>query len=289
MACSKTDPPADTNNNNGNICKHDDPTQIVSIEETAATCQKTGLTSGLKCNLCGTFVTPQTISPVINCIESKWIVTKMPTHQEEGSRHTECTMCKKIFKQETLPVGSYGLSYKQNNDGTYTVTGVGTCTATDILIPMTHNEKAVTSIGYEAFSDCSEITKITIPNSVTSIGNGAFGGCSGLTSINIPNDITIIDCNTFFRCTGLTSITIPNNVTEIDGSAFSNCRGLTSINIPNSVTVIGTGAFSGCINIKSITFEGTVEEWNAIILRDFWNNDIPTTEVICSDGTVSLN
>jgi hypothetical protein len=45
------------------------------------------------------------------------------------------------------------------------------------------DDGSVTSIGYEAFSGCSGLTIITIPDSVTSIGKWAFYSCSALTDI----------------------------------------------------------------------------------------------------------
>ena len=74
---------------------------------------------------------------------------------------------------------------------------------------------SVTSIGYEAFENCSRLTSVTIPNSVTSIGNWAFASCRSLTSVNIPNSVTSIGWRAFFACVSLTSVTIPNSVTSI--------------------------------------------------------------------------
>ena len=104
-------------------------------------------------------------------------------------------------------------------------------------------DDGVTTIGEDAFSECSELASVTIPNSVTTIGEDAFSKCSELTSVTIPNSVTKIGDRAFNGCSELTSVTIPNSVTEIGHRAFSHCRALTSVTIPNSVTEIGEGAF----------------------------------------------
>ena len=115
------------------------------------------------------------------------------------------------------------------------------------------NVRSITAIGDGAFSDCSGLTSVTIPDSVTSIGYGAFAGCSGLTSVTIPDSVTTIGESAFSGCSGLTSVTIPDSVTTIGESAFSGCSGLTSVTIPDSVTTIGESAFSGCSGLTSVT------------------------------------
>jgi len=75
----------------------------------------------------------------------------------------------------------------------------------------------------------SEITELTIPNSVTTIGNNAFYDCSGLTSVTIPNSVTSIGNYAFSNCSGLTSVTIGNSVTSIGDRAFYGCDNLSEV------------------------------------------------------------
>ena len=132
----------------------------------------------------------------------------------------------------------------------------------DIVIPPSVVYDGVTCnvilIANNAFSGCTSLTSITIPNSVTSIGDAAFSGCSSLTSITIPNSVTSIDGWAFQHCTSLTSVTIPNSVTYISRSAFYGCTSLTSVTIPNSVTSIGYQTFYGCTSLTSVTIPNSV-------------------------------
>ena len=122
-----------------------------------------------------------------------------------------------------------------------------------IIIP-----NSVTSISDNAFYNCNSLSSVRIPNSVTSIGSRAFYDCYGLTSVTIPNSVTSISDSTFYRCNSLRSVTIPNSITSIGESAFQYCSKLTSVTIPNSVTSIGQSAFGGCNGLTGIIIPNNV-------------------------------
>lgn len=134
----------------------------------------------------------------------------------------------------------------------------------------------VTSIGGSAFSGCSGLTSVTIPNSVTSIGSSAFRGCSGLTSVTIPNSVTSIGIYAFSGCSGLTSVTIGSSVTSIDSNAFAECTALTEV-ISNIETPynINRNCFPGLAKMNATLYvpKGTKELYQAASGWDFVNID----------------
>mgnify|MGYP000866397794 FL=1 len=129
-----------------------------------------------------------------------------------------------------------------------------------VNIPIEIDGKFVTSIGKEAFFNCTGLTEITIPDSVTSIEDYAFSNCTSLTEITIPDSVTSIGERAFSNCTGLAKITIPDSVTSIGEEAFSRCTSLTEITIPDSVTSIESGTFFGCTSLTEITLPDSVTD-----------------------------
>ena len=169
--------------------------------------------------------------------------------------------------------GTYGnLSYNATNTGEIEITGCD-MGVTSVEIPAEIDGKRVTSIGDDAFRDCTSLTELTIPESVTSIERLSFYGCTTLTSITIPDSVTRIGYSAFCGCTSLTEITIPDSVTSIGWGTFYNCTSLTSITIPDSVTEIEEDTFFDCINLKNV-YISDLGSWCKINFGGFMSNPL---------------
>ena len=216
-------------------------TEVVD-KAVAVTCTVDGKTEGKHCTVCDTVIIEQITIP------SKG-------HKYSGSA---CSICGADY-----PKASEGLEISYYYwDEYYYVSGIGTCTDTDIVIPSEYNGKPVKSISNDAFEN-SRITSVLIPDSVTFIGNNAFSWCKNLASITIPDSVTTIGDYAFDSCKNLASITIPDSVTTIGSYAFYSCESLTSITIPDSVTTIGSYAFYNCESLTSITIPNSVIYMNS--------------------------
>jgi hypothetical protein len=182
--------------------------------------------------------------------------------------------------------------------------------------------RKVTSISNDAFSNCGNLTSITIPHSVKSIGDYAFWKCSFLRKVIvpdiaswcgikfgydeanplyyarhlysdenteikdliIPDGVTSIGYEAFYYCSGLTSVTISNSVTSIGEYAFYECSGLTSVTIGNSVTSIAKRAFSHCFALHSIIIPNSVTS----IGDEAFKGNRTLNSVIIGNGVTSI-
>lgn len=158
--------------------------------------------------------------------------------------------------------GTVGVQAEEYGDYEYTVLDDGTVeisgyngSDTEITIPSVIDGKKVTSIGKHAFSGCSSLTSVEIPEGVTGIGGYAFSGCNSLTSIKIPEGVTNIEYGSFSRCTNLTEVKIPNSVTKIGSDAFAWCNNLISVVLPESLKEMKNNPFMGCSRLEQITVD----------------------------------
>ena len=189
---------------------------------------------------------------------------EVPTTTEGATTTTEVPQ---TSEKPTSKLLAFELN--EEDSGYYVLTGIGLFSDTDIVIPRYVYGKLVTSISDFAFSNCTALTSITIPDCVTSIGEGAFRGCESLTSITVDKNNPIyhsegnclIETESKTLIVGCQNSVIPDSVTSIDAYAFNRCTRLTSIIIPDSVTSISPGAFRGCESLTSITipFVGVVD------------------------------
>lgn len=181
------------------------------------------------------------------------------------------------------------LTWKLDSAGTLTVSGTGNMSdfenVSDIPWYSQHDkvksvviEKGVTSIGQNAFNDCTKLASIEIADSVTSIGHHAFQACDSLTEIAIPDGLTTLGYGAFYACSSLVSVEIPNSVTLIGDTTFINCSKLVSVAIPKSVTKIGSAAFYNCNSFKEVLYSGTEAEWKAIEISE--ENDILNKAIV---------
>ena len=145
----------------------------------------------------------------------------------------------------------YTLSYRNNGDGTVTVTGYTGIINGAVTIPAEIDGKTVAEVGMQAFANYDTLKELTV--AAKSINMHAFAGCKNLETLTIESGVEKISDAAFFDCSSLETVTLENGVETIGQQAFNNCSKITSIEIPASVKTIGTSAFSGCKSLEAVT------------------------------------
>lgn len=162
-----------------------------------------------------------------------------------------------ITKDE--PAAVKDMEYILYDDGTAAITRY-TGNEKRLTVPDRIGKHEVRAIGSYAFSYCTGLESVTLPDSVAILGSNAFDGCSGLTEIRLPSKMESIGSGAFSGCSSLREIAIPAGVTEIGWSTFSECSSLQNITIPAGVRTIERSAFSSCESLERVEFPDGLTE-----------------------------
>ncbi len=191
------------------------------------------------------------------------------------------------WENDVLYIGDYLISAKTTLGGNYTI------------------KDGTRVIASNAFSSCSDLENITIPDSVIGIGEEAFiytdyynneanwendvlyngtylikakETLSG--SYTIKDGTRAIASEAFSGCNDLENITIPVGVVNIGDGAFYECSSLKIMVIPEGVTIIRNNTFSGCESIVLLMLPKSI----TIIADNATDNCHPYD--LCYSGTV---
>lgn len=150
-----------------------------------------------------------------------------------------------------------GWSYSVNSDGvSVTITGYSDSSATELSIPASIDGMTVTTIANKAFFYFESLTSVTLPEGVTTIHDGysgydwdlgyhvnygAFSGCTNLTDVSLPDSLTSIGTYTFCYCPNLTKLELPDSISYIGSSALS-CTPLVTLSSQTLSTLASLGS-----------------------------------------------
>ena len=174
-------------------------------------------------------------------------------------------------------------------------------TVTKADIPQEINGVTVTAIDYGAFSDCTSLEWVKIPETATKIDYGAFRYCTSLKKVIISRNTTDMgyngesgwgyrNCGVFTGCTQLKTAGPIGSGCNIEfgwdktipKDALHGCDGLESITIPEGVSRIEDAAFAGCKSLNTLSLPMSLTSVAGGVIADTalyeneknWNEDI---------------
>lgn len=188
-----------------------------------------------------------------------------PACAAEGYTEYKCSCGASYVDDYTLAVGhsmvddactkcgarpTEGLTFASVSGG-YAVTGTGSATGKDIVVPSRYQGSSVVAVADRAFRYNTAIEYVTLPDSVKTVGEEAFYGCSSLKYIKLS---AVEELKSLSLCAqNLTKVDLPDTLKTIGSGVFSSLT-MEEIHIPASVEEIGPRAFSGC-DFEKITVD----------------------------------
>lgn len=185
----------------------------------------------------------------------------------------------------------------------------------------------ISRIWQYAFADCIKLDTITFATFTSTndmavklaINDYAFSGCTALVTLNLPENLGTLDSYAFKGCTKLTTVNFVANakfitpetteggtdpapeaydpaglVTTIGDGAFMDCTSLTTITLPYFIARIGNSAFENCTALATFTTMDGADKKTAALRtigdRAFFGNtslnnvDVNTTKGVNTIG-----
>lgn len=192
-------------------------------------------------------------------------------------------VCAALFlcRPSALSAGaSDGLSYTVRN-GMAVVTGY-TGEPAYLEIPQFAGGYQVALIDDGAFSGCSSLKQISLPDGLLAVGEKSFYACSQLESIVIPDSVITLGAGCFCGCGELRALSLPEDIRALPDSCFRACVSLTDLTIPDSVGILGSCAFSGCSSLGSVRLGSALTE-----IGSYAFYMCPELDAVCIPDTVT--
>ena len=197
--------------------------------------------------------------------------------------HLAFSMCDLSYAQ----VASTNTKYDSRNNCNAIIE-----TSSNKLIVGTNNTvipNTVRIIGNGAFEGKKQLKTIDI-SVITAIESSAFSYCTALSSIELPNSIEKIESSVFFYCSALTSITIPQNIKSIGSYAFAYCSNLNSIvSLIEEPSSIDNDVFSTFTTATLYVPNGTKAKYQATDGWKQFTNIVEMGETDCPPLVLTYN
>ena len=308
-----------------NGCRHENIEWVI-LEE--ATCEAEGLQVE-QCTACKTQARKVILKPTGHT--EAVVPAVAPGEKSCGwSEGISCSVCQKVLKQPTVVAPlcqtSQGMTCLQNmTDGSYSITDMGTCQDTAVIIPVMINGHLVTKLATGSLY--GDIVSVELLDNITHISghtddqhspfeslelleqiivspeNKVFFSKDGILysketgnilfiPMNLRGEVVISDTVTdmqhhsFRTQSQVTAITLPSGLTQISTMQFLGCSNLTRLDIPAGLKLLDTQALNGCTSLTDIFYGGTKAQWEAITKEDRWYKGTGDFVIHCTDGDI---
>ncbi len=119
-------------------------------------------------------------------------------------------------------------------------------------------KEGITKIERTAFSQSSQLKRVSFPHTLQAIENRAFMLCENLETISFSEGLDSIKSSCFSK-TNIDTLKLPNSIRFIDTYAFSNNNSLTHVILPQNLDTLRSAVFSYCKKLSSVVIPASVK------------------------------